>query len=118
MLTSKKQVCTYNDNNLSTPVPPLLQAVELLVPAIIMLLIGSIKNSLTTEKLGAATPTTDSPVITYEAMQSVNAFPNVVCYDNNMFMRYESVLPELLSQGIFKDSAIENVAIRLPCLCG
>lgn len=70
------------------PIPPLLQAVELLVPAIIMLLIGSLKNGLTTEELDAATPITDTPVVTYEAMQSVDTFPNVLCYDNNMFMRY------------------------------
>lgn len=59
---------------------------ELLVPAVIMLLLGGI-NSLTTEELEAGTPTTDTPIVTYEAIQSMDTFPNVLCYDNNMFMR-------------------------------
>lgn len=83
----------YGSSNvviLPTPyvlVPFRAQAIELLVPAIIMLLIGSIKNAITVEVFDAGIPSTDSPVVTYDLMQNLTTFPNVLCYDNNMFMR-------------------------------
>lgn len=64
------------------------QALELLCPAVIMLLIGSIKTVIISEVTEERMPTTDTPVPTYESMQSVPTFPNVLCYDNNMFMRH------------------------------
>ncbi|CAN0021601.1 unnamed protein product [Pylaiella littoralis] len=62
-------------------------AVELLVPALIILLIGAIKTALNPTKLPGAVPSTDTPVPTYEALQSTGGSPNVLCYDNNMFRR-------------------------------
>lgn len=62
--------------------------VELLVPALIILLIGSIKSSLTVLEIPEGVVATDTPVVTYESMQNVATFPNVLCYDNNMFLRY------------------------------
>lgn len=67
---------------------PLQQVVELLVPALIILLIGTIKSSLTVEEIPEGLVTTDTPIVTYESMQNVSAYPNVLCYDNNMFLRY------------------------------
>ena len=64
-----------------------LQALELLCPAVIMLLIGSIKNTITPEVTEAAIPSSDTPVPTYGSLQNIATFPNVLCYDNNMFMR-------------------------------
>lgn len=52
-----------------------------------MLLIGSIKTTIPSVITEEAVPATDTPVVTYEAMQNVSTFPNVLCYDNNMFMR-------------------------------
>ncbi len=71
----------------------ILQVIELLVPALIILGIGSIKRGIKTETLDASSPITDTPVVTYEAMQNASTFPNVLCYDDNMFMRYFVVLP-------------------------
>lgn len=63
------------------------QALELLCPAVIMLLIGTIKNTITPVINEAALPSSDTPVPTYGSLQNVATFPNVLCYDNNMFMR-------------------------------
>ena len=65
----------------------IMQAIELLVPALIMLAIGGIKSGINPKELDASTPIADTPIVTYEAMQNVSTFPNVLCYDNNMFMR-------------------------------
>lgn len=65
-----------------------VQALELLCPAVIMLLIGTIKTAITSEVTEAGMPATDTPVPTYESMQGMPNFPNVLCYDNNMFMRH------------------------------
>lgn len=62
------------------------------MPALIILMVGSIKNSITTSVMEEYIPTGDTPVATYEAMQNASSFPNVLCYDNNMFMRYFVVL--------------------------
>lgn len=65
-----------------------LQALELLCPAVIMLLIGAIKNIITPVINEAVMPSSDTPVPTYGSLQNVTTtFPNVLCYDNNMFMR-------------------------------
>ncbi|CAM9405596.1 unnamed protein product, partial [Scytosiphon promiscuus] len=61
--------------------------IELFVPALIILLIGSIKSSIESEELPAGIPVADTPVVTYGSMQNLTTFPNVLCYDNNMFMR-------------------------------
>lgn len=74
-----------------------LQLVELIVPALIILLIGAIKNSLTVDLIPEGFVLTDTPVATYESMQNVATFPNVLCYDNNMFLRYVSYA----SSGVF-----------------
>ncbi|CAM9937825.1 unnamed protein product, partial [Ectocarpus fasciculatus] len=52
-----------------------------------MLLIGVIKGSLNPEELDAGVPATDTPVVTYEALQNTTLSPNVLCYDNNVFHR-------------------------------
>lgn len=64
------------------------QLVELLVPAIVMALIGLIKEALTVNVFPEHVPLTDSPVVTYDIMQDTAVYPNVLCYDNNMFLRY------------------------------
>eukprot|EP00903_Cladosiphon_okamuranus_P008962 g8576.t1 len=61
--------------------------VELLVPALIILLIGSIKSSLNVETIPEGLVVRDTPVPTYESMQDMATFPYVLCYDNNMFLR-------------------------------
>lgn len=63
------------------------QLVELLVPAIVMALIGLIKEAITVDVFPAFVPVTDSPVVTYDIMQDTAVYPNVLCYDNNMFLR-------------------------------
>lgn len=65
------------------------QALELLCPAVIVLLIGSIKNAITTVVTEEGVPVSDTPVATYGAIQNSSTFPNVLCYDNNMLMRYD-----------------------------
>ena len=70
----------------------IMQAIELLVPALIMLAIGGIKSGINPKELDASTPIADTPIVTYEAMQNVSTFPNVLCYDNNMFMRCYDVM--------------------------
>lgn len=52
-----------------------------------MLLIGTIKSTISSVITEEAIPATDTPIPTYEVMQNVSTFPNVLCYDNNMFMR-------------------------------
>ena len=61
---------------------------ELALPGVIMLLIGVIKNGITVDTFEEAIPTSDTPVMTYDAYQNTTTFPNVLCYDNNIFMRY------------------------------
>lgn len=56
-----------------------------------MLLIGVIKNSLSPEELDAGTPATDTPVVTYEALQNTTISPNALCYDYNVFLRQEVI---------------------------
>ena len=60
----------------------------MLCPAVIMLLIGSIKSTISSVITEEAVPDTDTPIVTYEVMQNATAFPNVLCYDNNMFIRW------------------------------
>lgn len=60
---------------------------ELLFPALITLLIGLIKSSLTVDVFGEVVPVTDTPVPTYGELESSLSYPNVLCYDNNMFHR-------------------------------
>ena len=52
-----------------------------------MLLIGALKGDLDLEVFDEVIPTSDTPVMTYDALQNTTTFPNVLCYDNNMFLR-------------------------------
>lgn len=74
-----------------------MQLVELVVPALIILLIGSIKSTLNVEEIAEGIVTTDTPVATFESMQDVATFPNVLCYDNNMFLRYYLAVDDVYS---------------------
>lgn len=67
-----------------------MQLVELLVPAIIIALIGAIKNSITVDTFGDVIPTLDTPVATWDVLVNRTVYPNVLCYDNNAFLRYNT----------------------------
>ena len=64
-----------------------VQLVELLVPAIIMLLIAAIKGVIEVDEFEAFIPDADVPVVSYEAIQNTTSYPNVLCHDNNAFFR-------------------------------
>ena len=61
---------------------------ELALPAVIMALIGVIKGSIDVDVFLEAIPASDAPLMTYDAYQNTTTFPNLLCYDNNIFMRY------------------------------
>lgn len=60
---------------------------ELFVPAVIVLLIGAIKSSLTVDVFSEEVPASDAPVPTFGELAGNISYPNVLCYDNNMFQR-------------------------------
>lgn len=53
-----------------------------------MALIGTIKGSIDVDVFLEEIPTSDTPLMTYDAYQNTTTFPNMLCYDNNIFMRY------------------------------
>lgn len=61
---------------------------ELAVPAVIILLLGTIKSVIDVERKEESIPEMDAPVFTYAAIQDTISYPYVLCYDNNMFLRY------------------------------
>lgn len=52
-------------------------------------------------------PTVDTPLATYADMQNQTTFPNVLCYDNNMFLRCGSIV----------DVIVQNASISRLQLC-
>ena len=65
-----------------------MQVVELALPALFMLLLGVIKGNPTPEVFAEVVPSSDTPVMTYDALQNTTTFPNVLCDDDNIFLRY------------------------------
>lgn len=64
------------------------QLVELIVPAVVIALVGGIKSAIDVDVFPQFIPTTDSPVTSYDVMEANAVYPNVLCYDYNMFLRY------------------------------
>lgn len=59
------------------------------MPAVIMLLIGSIKGLIDVREFEEYIPAADVPVVPYEIIHNITtSYPNVLCYDNNPFYRY------------------------------
>lgn len=67
------------------------QLIELAVPALFLYLLGLIKGTSKPERFGGDVPLADTPVPTYDDLQTFASHPNVLCYDNNLFFRYENV---------------------------
>ena len=67
------------------------QVLELAVPAVIMLLIGTVKSVVDVEVKEETIPAMDAPIVTYAAMQNTTSYPYVLCYDNNIFLRYSEL---------------------------
>lgn len=64
------------------------QLVEIVMPGVIMLVIGAMKSYIDVDKFEASIPVADVPVVPYEVLQDMASYPNVMCYDNNLFYRY------------------------------
>ena len=64
-----------------------MQVVELGLPALIMWLLGVIKGTAIAEVFPEVVPSSDTPVMTYGALQNTTTSPNVLCYDDNIFLR-------------------------------
>lgn len=64
------------------------QVIELAVPALFLYLLGIIKGDYKPERFPGDIPLGDTPVPTYDDLQTFASHPNVLCYDNNLFFRY------------------------------
>lgn len=64
-----------------------LQLIELAVPALFLYLMGLIKGDQEPTRYGGDIPFADTPVPTFEDLQTFASHPNVLCYDNNIFFR-------------------------------
>lgn len=50
-------------------------------------LIGAIKSAVEVEVYPDAVPILDTPVPVYAELENQVSYPNVLCFDNNMFLR-------------------------------
>ncbi|CAB1102001.1 unnamed protein product [Ectocarpus sp. CCAP 1310/34] len=63
------------------------QLIELAVPALFLYLMGLIKGDSEPTRYEGDIPFADTPVPTFEDLQTFASHPNVLCYDNNIFFR-------------------------------
>lgn len=57
------------------------------MPALFLFMLGRIKDSSEPERFEGDIPLTDTPVPTYQDLETFASHPNVLCYDNNLFFR-------------------------------
>ena len=56
-----------------------------------MFLVSAVKGLIEVEDFEAYIPAADVPVVPYEVIQETESYPNVLCYDNNVFYRFVSL---------------------------
>ena len=56
-----------------------------------MFLVSAVKDLIEVEEFESYIPAADVPVVPYEVIQETASYPNVLCYDNNVFYRFVSL---------------------------
>lgn len=87
------------------------QVIELGVPALFLFTLGRIKGSTKPTRYPGDIPLTDTPVPSYDNLQTFASHPNVLCYDNNLFFRCETLL--MFTLGLGTVVRVDDTSVRV-----
>ena len=75
---------------------PIPQLIELAVPALFLFFLGRIKGNSEPKRFEGDIPLADTPVPTYQDLETFASHPNVLCNDDNIFFRYPTLTVDLV----------------------